>query len=106
VAFIRQALDAGPEVKIGVMTTTSRWRDQLAKHLRAAGYRVATVEHRERLSRKDALLFAMTLHRAKGLEFDAVWILAPGGLDDRLRQPLYLGLTRAQRLAQLYALGA
>lgn len=104
-AFIRQALEAGPTAKIGVMTTTTRWRDQLAKHLREAGYRVATVEHRERLSRKDAQLFAMTLHRAKGLEFDAVWILVPGGPDDRLRQLLYVGMTRAKRMAQLYVLG-
>ena len=103
-AFIRQALNAGPDAKIGVMTTTTRWRDQLAKHLREAGYRVATVEHRERLSRKDAQLFAMTLHRAKGLEFDAVWILMPGAFDDRLRQILYVGMTRAKRMAQLCVL--
>lgn len=48
----------------------------------------------------------MTLHRAKGLEFDAVWISAPGALDDRLRQLVYVGMTRAKRLAQLYLLHA
>jgi superfamily I DNA/RNA helicase len=87
------------------MANTTRLRDQLAKHIREAGYKVATVNHRERLSRKDAQIFAMTLHRAKGLEFDAVAIAVNRDLDDRLRQLVYVGMTRAKRMAQFYLLG-
>ncbi len=81
-----------------------RLRDQLAKALREGGLRVATVQHRERLSRKDAQVFAMSLHRAKGLEFDAVVVVLKSALDAHLRQLAYVGMTRAKRLARVYTL--
>jgi superfamily I DNA/RNA helicase len=84
------------------MAQTIKLRDQLAKQLREAGCKVATVNHRERLSRKDARIFAMTLHRAKGLEFDAVAIVANRDLDENLRRLVYVGMTRAKRAALLY----
>ena len=73
--FIEQCLEDNRDSKVGVMAPTTKLRDQLAKQIRDAGYKVATVNHRERLSRKDAQIFAMTLHRAKGLEFDAVAVV-------------------------------
>lgn len=85
------------------MAPTTKLRDQLAKQIREAGYKVATVDHREGLSRKDAQIFAMTLHRAKGLEFDAVVIVANRELDENLRKLVYVGITRAKRAAQLYS---
>jgi hypothetical protein len=100
--FINQALEENRDIKVGVMANTTRLRDQLAKHIRDAGYKVATVNHRERLSRKDAQIFAMTLHRAKGLEFDAVVIVVNRKLDERYRQLVYVGMTRAKRMASLY----
>jgi hypothetical protein len=100
--FIQQALEENRDIKVGVMANTTRLRDQLAKHIRDAGYKVATVNHRERLSRKDAQIFAMTLHRAKGLEFDAVVIVVNRKLDERYRQLVYVGMTRAKRMALLY----
>jgi len=54
------------------------------------------------LSRKDARIFAMTLHRAKGLEFDAVAIVINHTLDAELRKLVYVGMTRAKRAARLY----
>jgi superfamily I DNA/RNA helicase len=74
----------------------------LAKQIREAGDKVATVNHRERLSHKDARIFAMTLHRAKRLEFDAVVIVVDRALDERLRKLVYVGMTRAKRTARLY----
>lgn len=100
--FIEAALDENRDIKIGLMATTVRLRDQLARQIREAGYKVATVNHREKLSRKDAQIFAMTLHRAKGLEFDAVAVVVNRELDDRLRQLVYVGITRAKRMAQIY----
>lgn len=99
--FIKRTLEDDPDVKIGVMANTAQLRDQLARHIREDGYKVATVQHKERLSRKDAQLFAMTLHRAKGLEFDAVAVVVNRELDERLRQLVYVGMTRAKRAAML-----
>ena len=101
--FIAGCLDEYVDAKVGVMAPTGKLRDQLAKQIREAGYKVATVNHRERLSRKDAQIFAMTLHRAKGLEFDAVVILVNRELDDELRKLVYVGMTRAKRAARLYS---
>lgn len=102
VEFIRRALEENQDTKIGVMANTTRLRDQLASHIREAGYKVATVNHRERLSRKDAQIFAMTLHRAKGLEFDAVTVVVNKELNEDMRKLVYVGMTRAKRMAQLY----
>jgi len=101
--FIGQCLDDNPDAKLGVMAPTVKLRDQLAKQIREAGYKVATVDHRERLSRKDAQIFAMTLHRAKGLEFDAVVIVLNRELDENLRKLVYVGITRAKRAARIYS---
>lgn len=103
--FVREVLEDGQDTKVGIMANSTRLRDQLARQIREAGYKVATVNHRERLSRKDAQIFAMTLHRAKGLEFDAVGIVMNRELDDRLRQLVYVGMTRAKRMALLCLLG-
>lgn len=101
-AFVRRCLEGNPDAKIGVMTPTVSRRDQLARQVREAGYKVATVNHRERLSRKDAQIYAMTLYRAKGLEFDAVVVVVNRELDENLRKLVYVGLSRAKRAAQLY----
>ncbi len=100
--FIEQCLDDNRDSKVGVMAPTAKLRDQLAKQIREAGFKVATVNHRERLSRKDAQIFAMTLHRAKGLEFDAVAIVVNRELDENLRKLVYVGMTRGKRAALLY----
>ncbi|MBK5938333.1 UvrD-helicase domain-containing protein [Halochromatium roseum] len=103
IEFIAGCLADNVDAKIGVMAPTGKLRDQLAKQTRDAGYKVATVSHRERLSRKDAQIFAMTLHRAKGLEFDAVVIVVNRALDDELRKLIYVGITRAKRAARVYS---
>ncbi len=100
--FIEQCLKDNRDTQVGVMAPTLKLRDQLAKQIREAGYKVATLDHRERLSRKDAQIFAMTLHRAKGLEFDAVAIVVNRELDENLRKLVYVGMTRAKRAARLY----
>ncbi len=100
--FIEQCMDDNRDSKVGVMAPSAKLRDQLAKQIREAGYKVATVNHRERLSRKDAQIFAMTLHRAKGLEFDAVAIVVNRELDENLRKLVYVGMTRGKRAALLY----
>ena len=104
--FIGRCLDDDPNARIGVMTPTLKRRDQLAQLIRVSGQAVATVDHRERLGRGTAQIFAMTLHRAKGLEFDAVAIVLDRDLDEPLRQLVYVGLTRAKRAARLFTSAA
>lgn len=100
--FIDTCLADNSDSKVGIMAPTTKFRDQLAKQLREAGFKVATVNHRERLSRKDAQIFAMTLHRAKGLEFDAVAVVVKREMDENMRRLVYVGMTRAKRAARLY----
>ncbi|NEV64393.1 DEAD/DEAH box helicase [Thiorhodococcus minor] len=100
--FIAQCLEENRDTKVGLMAPTAKLRDQLAQQIREAGYKVATVNHRERLSRKDAQIFAMTLHRAKGLELDAVAVVVNRDLDENLRKLVYVGMTRAKRAARFY----
>jgi superfamily I DNA/RNA helicase len=100
--FIEDCLQDHGDNRTVIMAPTIKLRDQLAKQIRESGLNVATVNHRERLSRKDARIFAMTLHRAKGLEFDAVAILVNRELDVRLRKLVYVGMSRAKRMARLY----
>ena len=92
-AFIETCLSDGADMKVGVV---ARIRDQLAKQLRDDGFKVSIVNHRQRLSRKDAQVFAMTLHRAKGLEFDGVVVVLDRVLDEHLRKLAYVGMTRAK----------
>ncbi len=101
-AFVGRCLESDPDAKIGVMAEINRRCDQLAKPIREAGYKVATVKHRERLSRKDAQIYALTLHRAKGLEFDAVAIAVNRELDENLRKLVYVGISRAKKAARFY----
>ena len=95
-AFIETCLSDGADMKVGVVARTTRLRDQLAKQLRDDGFKVSIVNHRQRLSRKDAQVFAMTLHRAKGLEFDGVVVVLDRVLDEHLRKLAYVGMTRAK----------
>ena len=102
-AFIETCLSDGADMKVGVVARTTRLRDQLAKQLRDDGFKVSIVNHRQRLSRKDAQVFAMTLHRAKGLEFDGVVVVLDRDLDEHLRKLAYVGMTRAKTRCTIFS---
>ncbi|MEC8849771.1 MAG: UvrD-helicase domain-containing protein [Pseudomonadota bacterium] len=104
VETIRAALDGGPTSTVGVMAPNAKIRNQIKDHLTAQGIVSSTVEHKEKLARKAARVFLMTLHRAKGLEFDAVCVVAKGPLDDGMRKLAYVGMTRAKKDAALAVL--
>lgn len=96
---------------ICVVASGERHREAIAKQLLSAGFNGVTISaqsnHADAL---DAVHFA-TMHRAKGLEFDAVVVVAPieyfGDLDETVNQRklVYVALTRAKRAALLIQLG-
>lgn len=81
-------------------------RDQLRKFFQDMGVATHTIEANERDPKDSTKLRFATMHRAKGLEFDQVVVVArKGSLDagepNGYRMPTYVALTRAKRLAGL-----
>ena len=101
--FIKEFLSENAAgLKVGIMAPTAKLRDQIGEQIRQAGFKVVSVDRSQRLSRKNVQVYVMTLHRAKGLEFDAVAIVVDSLMDEYMRKLVYVGMTRAKRSAQLY----
>ena len=83
----------------------------MAKQLLSAGLAGVTITAQSNhADARDTVHFA-TMHRAKGLEFDAVVVVAPqsyfGDVEQTVNQRklLYVALTRAKRAAMLIGVG-
>ena len=110
IGFVRQlhaeAAD-GTKPSVCVIASSEKNREAMAKQLQAAGFTTVTISARSNHPEaRDAVHFA-TMHRAKGLEFDAVVVVAPdsyfGEAQDTAsqRRLVYVALTRAKRAALL-----
>lgn len=89
-----------------VMTHTKAIRDQVAKALRTFDIEVSTIEAETADSAGNDAVRASTMHRAKGLEFDRVVVLAHGMFSDvsgdsDFAQLVYVAMTRAKSMAVL-----
>ncbi|WP_425259795.1 UvrD-helicase domain-containing protein [Rubrivivax sp. RP6-9] len=112
--FIRQLqaeADEGAKPTICVIASSEKHRDAMAKQLLAAGFAGVTISAQSNhADARDAVHFA-TMHRAKGLEFDAVVVVAPASyfgsveVSVNQRKLVYVALTRAKRAAMLLRLG-
>ena len=112
--FIRQLRadsEAASPPTVCVVASSERHREAMAKQLLASGLNGVTISAQSNHSdARDAVHFA-TMHRAKGLEFDAVVVVAPesyfGPLAETVNQRklVYVALTRAKRAAMLIRLG-
>jgi hypothetical protein len=97
-----------PEAAAGsicVMAPTKKLRDAVGEQLASSGLAVSAIEvDAADTSSSDAVRVA-TMHRAKGLEFDRVVVLAPNGIDPSgdsdIAQLIYVSLTRAKTGAML-----
>jgi superfamily I DNA/RNA helicase len=110
IAFIQQWRCAQAEnesLSFCVVSYSERSRDALGQQLQAAG--IASVPITAQSNHADArnVVHMATMHRAKGLEFDCVIVVAPdshlGPAEETAgqRRLLYVALTRAKRGANL-----
>lgn len=93
-----------------VICSSERYREGLAKQVQGAGMACVTITAQaNHTDKRDAVHFA-TMHRAKGLEFDAVAVVAPSAFfgppeqTANQRKLMYVALTRARRAAMLLRL--
>ena len=109
-ALRAEAPDGQPPT-ICVIASSEKTREAMAKQLLSAGLAGVTITAQSNHSdARDTVHFA-TMHRAKGLEFDAVVVVAPqsyfGDVEQTVNQRklLYVALTRAKRAAMLIKVG-
>jgi superfamily I DNA/RNA helicase len=95
---------------ICVIASGEKNREAMSSQLQSAGLSCTTIlAQSNHVEHRDVVNFA-TMHRAKGLEFDAVVVVAPasffGAVDEtqNQRKLLYVALTRAKRAAMLIRL--
>ena len=100
----------GGTSSICVIASSTKNREAMSSQLQSAGLSCATIlAQSNHAEHRDVVNFA-TMHRAKGLEFDAVIVVAPtgffGAVDEtqNQRKLLYVALTRAKRAAMLIQL--
>ena len=97
----------GQAQTICVVASSEKAREAMAKQLLSAGFAGITITAQSNHGdARDTVHFA-TMHRAKGLEFDAVVVVAPEGYFGDVEQTadqrklMYVALTRAKRAATL-----
>lgn len=96
--------DAG---SICVIASSQAVRDAVARQFVVAGLKTAVIDANQNLSVGSDVIHFATMHRAKGLEFDRVIVIAPAAYlgdpreTETQRKLIYVALTRAKREALL-----
>ncbi len=91
-----------------VIAESQKARDAFAKHFQAAGLASAVIDENLNAGSKHGVTYFATMHRAKGLEFDRVIVVAPKAYlgdplaTDSKRKLIYVAMTRAKREAVLF----
>lgn len=109
-AAVGQALKSVEQWRTGcagsIIIATAH-RDAVARQFAAAGHKVAVIDASQNLSVSSDVIHFATMHRAKGLEFDDVVVIAPSAYlgdprdTETRRKLIYVALTRAKRDAVL-----
>lgn len=90
-----------------VIAESKKSRDALAKHFQSNGLQTAVIDETQNAGPVQGVTYFATMHRAKGLEFDRVIVLAPKSYmgdpleTDSKRKLIYVALTRAKKEAAL-----
>jgi len=93
-----------------VIASSEKNREALAKQVQGAGLSCVTITAQANHSDSRDVVHFATMHRSKGLEFDAVVVVAPDsyfqdpGETASQRKLMYVALTRAKRAAMLIRL--
>lgn len=99
--------EGGIPLSFCVVASSEKNRDALAQQLQMKGVRTVTITAQSNHAEEHGVVHMSTMHRAKGLEFDCVIVVAPKeyveaqGEENNRRQLLYVALTRAKRGAAL-----
>ncbi|MDQ3060057.1 MAG: AAA family ATPase [Pseudomonadota bacterium] len=110
IEFIQQwsaAQKDGAPLSFCVIASSEKSRNAMASLLQAAGLRCIAITAQSNHGDARDVVYMATMHRAKGLEFDCVIVLAPTSYlgnpedTDTQRKLLYVALTRAKRGAML-----
>jgi AAA domain/UvrD-like helicase C-terminal domain len=102
-----QGQDEAHSLTYCAVAPTDKHRDSLEYHLRHRGMRTVVVTAQSSHTDEQGAIYLSTMHRAKGLEFDFVVVVAPKAALETVtegrnwRQLLYVALTRAKRGAAL-----
>lgn len=112
-AFIKGLREATPEHEpsICIITESEKIREFFADQLKREGQRCVAITAQSNHSDAHGVIHLATMHRAKGLEFDAVVVIAPGSYFGEPEQTLnqrkllYVSLTRAKKAAMLVQVG-
>ncbi|MFM0273528.1 AAA family ATPase [Paraburkholderia aspalathi] len=100
-------VDGQPPQSFCVVAASEKNRDALELLLQKAGEKTVTITAQSNHTEEQGAVHMATMHRAKGLEFDYVAIVAPSSYvgeqteESNRRQLLYVALTRAKRGAIL-----
>lgn len=91
-----------------VVASSEKSRDALRDQLQQGGFSTVCVTAQSHRTDEKGVMYMATMHRAKGLEFDCVVVVAPASYVDEApddssnrKQLLYVALTRAKRGAVL-----
>lgn len=110
IAFVKEwqsGQSEGTSLSFCVIAASEKNRDALARQLQAAGLTCVTITAQNNHADARDVVHMATMHRAKGLEFDCVVVVAPEnyfgapGEADNQRKLLYVALTRAKRGAMM-----
>lgn len=109
-SFVRQWTESqtgGHLLTFCVIASSEKNREALSSVLQAAGLRCLTISAQSNHADAREVVHMSTMHRAKGLEFDCVVVVAPGSFlgnpeeTATQRKLLYVALTRAKLGAAL-----
>ena len=110
IAFIKEWQSGqaeGVSLSFCISASSEKGREAMARQLQAAGLVCATITAQNNHIGKRDVVHMATMHRAKGLEFDCVVVVAPTSYfgkpeeTESQRKLLYVALTRAKRGALL-----
>jgi DNA helicase IV len=91
---------AGPPPSICIISSGEKNRNAMSLQLESAGLSCVTISAQSNHGQRHDVIHLATMHRAKGLEFDAVVVVAPAGFfgdieeTQNQRRLLYVALTR------------
>ena len=114
IEFVRQWSAAqvdGVPLSFCVIASSEKSRDAIAGLIQAAGLRCVAITAQSNHADARDVVHLATMHRAKGLEFDCVMVVAPKSYlgvaeeTETQRKLLYVALTRAKRGAMMLTLG-